>query len=115
MLLEQKETQAEEYQEMLMQIEQQHEVLLNQLEEDNQVEKERCQEEIKVLEGEMKQLREDAMEERKKKEDDAWNQIDELTDANKAELAKYIEKGMASKSELSTQLQELSQKNTYKE
>lgn len=100
---------------MLMQIEQQHEVLLNQLEEDNQVEKERCQEEIKVLEGEMKQLREDAMEERKKKEDDAWNQIDELTDANKAELAKYIEKGMASKSELSTQLQELSQKNTYKE
>ena len=79
------------------------------------MEKERCQEEIKVLEGEMKQLREDAMEERKKKEDDAWNQIDELTDANKAELAKYIEKGMASKSELSTQLQELSQKNTYKE
>ena len=55
------------------------------------------------------------MDERKKKEDDAWNQIDELTDNNKAELAKFIEKGMASKSELSTQLQELSQKNTYKE
>ena len=46
----------------------------------------------------MKQIREDAMEERKNKEDEAWNQIDELTDNNKAELAKHIEKGMASKS-----------------
>ena len=32
----------------------------------------------------MKKLKDDAMNERKTKEDEAWTQIDELTDKNKA-------------------------------
>ena len=55
------------------------------------------------------------MNERKTKEDEAWTQIDELTDKNKAQLAIYIEQGMESKAELSTQIQELTQLNNHKE
>ena len=50
----------------------------------------------------MKMLKEGAMNERKTKEDEAWTQIDELTDKNKAQLAIYIEQGMESKAALST-------------
>ena len=52
----------------------------------------------------MKKLKDDAMNERKTKEDEAWTQIDELTDKNKAQLAIYIEQGMESKASLSTQI-----------
>ena len=38
------------------------------------------------------------------KEDQAWEDIDELVDKNKAELAVLIENGMASKADLSEQM-----------
>ena len=55
------------------------------------------------------------MNERKTKEDEAWTEIDELTDKNKAQLAIYIEQGMESKASLSTQIQDLTQHNNHKE
>ena len=85
---------------MILQIEQQHEALLNSLEADNRAEKDQCSQEIIQLEAEMKMLKEGAMNERKTKEDEAWTQIDELTDKNKAQLAIYIEQGMESKAAL---------------
>jgi len=60
--------------------------------------------EIIKLEAEQKSMKESATNERKVKEDEAWTEIDELTDKNKAQLAIYIETGMESKAELSTKI-----------
>ena len=60
----------------------------------NKNEKAECQAIILELEAEMQKLKDVAMEERKDKEDEAWEGIDELVDRNKAELAVLIEDGM---------------------
>ena len=86
---------------MIKQIEIKQETLLDDMEEYNKNEKAQCQEEILELEAEIQKLKEGAMDERKHKEDQAWEDIDELVDKNKAELAVLIESGMASKADLS--------------
>ena len=98
-----------------MQIEKKQETLLDDMYEYNKNEKAECQAIILELEAEMQKLKDEAMDERKAKEDEAWEDIDELVDKNKAELATLIEGGMESKAKLSEEMVAYSSLCNHKE
>ena len=63
------------------------------------------------LRDEERREQESIIEKRRDAEDNAWNEIDVMTDKNKDVLAENIERGLENKAELTKQMRELTALN----
>ena len=110
-LLEQKECAAEEFSGTIRQL---------KLEQDELLDRMAAQHEEQLLEAtqtrsrlliERTQEEQSIIEKRKDAEENAWLEIDILTDKNKDQLAEHIERGLENKAELTKFMQELNAQN----
>ena len=72
---------------------------------------ERAREEVLALHADERAEQDDIIAKRKEAEENAWNEIDGMTDKNKDILAENIEKGMENKAELTKYMRELMSQN----
>lgn len=73
---------------------------VKRVDQNNQREKAKLDKDIAELTERISAMAKDTAEIRTQVENEAWRQIDILNDKNKVELSKEIEKGLASKTEL---------------
>ena len=70
--------------------------------------------EVARLHDEEKREQEQIIERRRDAEENAWTEIDHMTDKNKDVLAENIEKGLKNKAELTDQMRQLTNENLKK-
>ena len=110
-LLEQKENAAEDFSNTIRQLKVEQEKLLDDMSIDHENALQEAKEQVTKLRDEERREQESIIEKRRDAEDNAWNEIDVMTDKNKDVLAENIEKGLENKAELTKQMRELTALN----
>ena len=99
-LLEQKDLAAEDFSNTIRQLKIEQEKLLDDMAIDHDNQLQEAKEEVTRLREVERREQEGIIEKRRDAEENAWNEIDMMTDKNKDVLADNIERGLENKAEL---------------
>lgn len=110
-LLEQKESAAEDFSNTFKQLKMEQEKLLDVMSIDHTSDLTGAKDEVTRLRDVESKEKMSIIDKRSKAEENAWNEIDHMTDKNKDVLAENIEKGLENKAELTKQMRELTAQN----
>lgn len=110
-LLEQKEIAADDFSNTIRQLKMEQEKLLEEMSVVHENALQEAREQVTKLKEEQTREQQSIVQKRRDAEENAWNEIDIMTDKNKDILAENIEKGLENKAELTKQMRELNALN----